>query len=327
MKFLVVGLGSMGCRRIRLLQHISKDDVIVGVDAREDRCRRAEHDFKIATEQDLMRALELHRPDCAVISTSPVSHAKLIEMCLLAGCHVFTEINLISDGYDENILLANSNNKVLFLSSTFLYRDEITYIANKISLAKESVRYSYHVGQYLPDWHPWEKVEDFFVSDKRTNGCRELLAIELPWIIKTFGRIEEYHVIKEKISSLKVDYNDSYAIMLRHADGHVGTIHVDVVSRKAVRNLELWSENLYITWDGSSDGLYDYNIENKENQKVDLYEEARHENGYADFIVENAYENELRCFIDEVNGIKSARYSFEEDKEIIKLIDDIENIC
>ena len=51
MKFLVVGLGSMGCRRIRLLQHISKDDVIVGADAREDRCRRAEHDFKIATEQ------------------------------------------------------------------------------------------------------------------------------------------------------------------------------------------------------------------------------------------------------------------------------------
>ena len=326
MKFLVVGLGSMGCRRIRLLQRISINNVVVGVDAREDRCRRAEHDFKIATEQDLMRALDLHRPDCVVISTSPVSHAKLIEMCLLAGCHVFTEINLIPDGYDENILLANSNNKVLFLSSTFLYRDEITYIANKISLAKESVRYSYHVGQYLPDWHPWEKVEDFFVGDKKTNGCRELLAIELPWIIKTFGRIEEYHVIKEKISSLKVDYNDSYAIMLRHSDGHVGTIHVDVVSRKAVRNLELWSENLYITWDGSSDGLYDYNIENKENQKVNLYEDACHENGYADFIVENAYENELRCFINEVNGINSARYSFEEDKAILQMIDDIENI-
>ena len=57
-----------------------------------------------------------------------------------------------------------------------------------------------------------------------------------------------------------------------------------------------------------------------------MYEDARHENGYADFIVENAYENELRCFIREVNGIKSARYSFEEDKEVIKLIDDIENI-
>ena len=36
MKFLVIGLGSMGCRRIRLLQRISEDNVIVGVDARED---------------------------------------------------------------------------------------------------------------------------------------------------------------------------------------------------------------------------------------------------------------------------------------------------
>ena len=35
------------------------------------------------------------------------------------------------------------------------------------------------LGQYLPDWHPWESYKSFFVSNKKTNGCRELFAIEL----------------------------------------------------------------------------------------------------------------------------------------------------
>ena len=47
MKNLVVGLGSMGKRRIRLMQDMYPEDEIVGVDGREDRRNEAKEQFKI----------------------------------------------------------------------------------------------------------------------------------------------------------------------------------------------------------------------------------------------------------------------------------------
>ena len=50
---------------------------------------------------------------------------------------MFTEINLIEDGYDENIKTAKEKGLRLFLSSTFLYRDEVAYIKKACRAAKD----------------------------------------------------------------------------------------------------------------------------------------------------------------------------------------------
>ena len=119
----------------------------------------------------------------------------------------------------------------------------------------ERLNYTYHIGQYLPDWHPWENYKDFFVVDKRTNGCREIFAIELPWLTEVFGNVKDIIVRKSKISSLNIDYDDNYMVILEHESGHKGMLAVDIVSRKAVRNLEVFGESLYLSWDGSAEGL------------------------------------------------------------------------
>ena len=41
-------------------------------------------------------------------------------------------------------------------------------------------------------------------------------------------------------------------------------------------------------------------------------------------MIENAYRNELETFINVVNGKESAEYTFEEDKQVLAMIDDIE---
>ena len=104
--------------------------------------------------------------------------------------------------------LAKEVCKTLFLSSTFFYREEIRYIRSKISNDKKW-NYSYHIGQYLPDWHPWESYKDFFLGDKRTNGCREIMAIELPWLTGTFGEVDRVNVLSDKLTGLNIDYKDN----------------------------------------------------------------------------------------------------------------------
>lgn len=325
MKIIVIGLGSMGKRRIRLLKKISAENVIIGVDSNSERAEFVKKEYDIETYGSIADALD-RNPDicCAVISTSPLSHANIIKECLERNLHVFTEINLVNDLYDENVQLAKQKDRVLFLSSTFLYRDEIKYIENEIRQTKEKMNYVYHIGQYLPDWHPWENFKDFFVGDKRTNGCREIFAIELPWLTKIFGDIVNLQVIKSKNSSLSIDYSDNYMVMLEHTNGNKGLLAVDVVSRKAVRNLEIFSENLHLFWDGSPIGLKKYDIDAKETLSVDLYENIDTIEGYSAFVVENAYQNELEAFLSEVSGEKKAQHSFEKDKVILQWIDKIE---
>ena len=324
MNIVVVGLGSMGKRRIRLLRKNYSNYKLIGVDEQTDRRASVEKEYGIETSSELEEVLKAGDIDCAFICTPPLSHSKITNTCLNNNLHVFSELNLVPDGYDENILLAKTREKVLFLSSTFLYRQEIQKIQKYVSSQPKNLNYTYHVGQYLPDWHPWENYADFFVANKLTNGCRELFAIELPWIIQTFGDIKTFTVRKSKISSLNIDYNDNYMVLLEHKSGHKGLLAVDIISRKAVRNLEVFGEDLYLSWDGSFDGLKVFNTTNNKEEAIITYEKAEQLQQYQRSIVEDAYLNEIEHFFDAIIGKRKPLYDFEKDKETLALIEEIE---
>lgn len=325
MVIIVVGLGSMGNRRLRLLRAQHPEISLAGVDMDAHRRALAEQDHGIPTYPDISQAVEKENPMAAVISTSPLSHASLIRECLTAGLHVFTELNLIPDGYVENMALAEQNGQVLFLSSTFLYRKETRYIMERVQNSGSTLSYRYHVGQYLPDWHPWESYTDYFVHDKRTNGCRELFAVELPWLEAAFGPIEDVQVIGGKCTQLNLPYRDCYMVLLRHCSGHMGSLCIDVVSRKPVRKFEVYGENMYLTWDGMPDTLREWNIESKTEQVVQLYQNVEHQQGYASFVIENAYADELEAFLMDIDQQKKPSYGFAEDLATLEIIDRIEH--
>lgn len=321
---MVIGLGSMGQRRIRLVKKYDSSMRVIGVDSSDERCKNAENKYGIDTYPDLQEAVGKENIECAFISTSPLSHAELINQCLKHSIHVFTELNLVDTGYDENIKLANDEGKVLFLSSTFLYRKEIMYLQKKVKESNKGFNYMYHVGQYLPDWHPWENYKDFFVGQKKTNGCRELFAIELPWIVEVFGKIKSIKVTGGRISSLEIGFPDHYILLLEHENGNRGSVAVDVVSRKAVRNLEVYSEDMYLTWNGTPTGLSEYDYVQKKDIDIRLYDEVDKRSEYGATIIEDAYYSEVENFFQTIKRKEQPKYSFEKDKEILKTIDHIE---
>ena len=154
MKILVIGLGSMGTRRIRLIQKTDPSVEIAGVDTQEERRKKLKADLNINSYADLKQALDDFAPTAAFICTSPISHEPIALQCLNDGINIFTEINLLNDWYGEALKTAKEKNCKMFLSSTFLYRKELQYVIKAVENKK--VNYIYHSGQYLPDWHPWE---------------------------------------------------------------------------------------------------------------------------------------------------------------------------
>lgn len=320
MKVCVIGLGSMGKRRIRLLRQLFPDVEIAGIDSNGDRMAAVAKEYGIDCYSSLGEIKA--EIDCAFVCTSPKSHGLIIKECLEKGCHVFSEINLLSDLYEENMQLAEEKKKVLFLSSTPFYKEEMRYITEQVRQNGKPCVYQYHVGQYLPDWHPWDNLKDFFVSQKSTNGCRELLAIELPWMQNAFGAIESVRVISRKTTDLQFDFPDTYLIQIEHIGGTAGNLLVDVASRQAVRRLEVLNEGLYIRWDGTPDLLYEKNIATGELEQIQTGAYI-HEKGYGDFINEYAYAKEIEEFFEVIRGGQPL-YSFEKDKETLRIIDEIE---
>lgn len=321
MKIVVIGLGSMGKRRIRLLRQIDSTVEIIGIDNRTDRMDEVREQYGIRCVESLENISDII--DCAFVCTSPQYHRDIIYECLKRNCHVFSEINLIADGYEENIQLAKENGKVLFLSSTPLYKAEMRYIDSEVKKCKKNLIYNYHAGQYLPDWHPWDDLKDFFIGKKETNGCRELFAIELPWLQETFGKIIDMQVIKRKTTALQLDFPDVYIVQLIHENGNIGNLLIDVVSRQATRHLEIISEDLFIRWEGTPDSLYQKDLENNEMKNIQVGEYI-HEKGYGSFINEYAYMEEIQEFFNVLNG-EEAQYGFEDDLITLKWIDEIEN--
>lgn len=320
----IVGLGSMGKRRIRLLQKIDAGFSLVGIDAREDRREEAQKLYGITVSEDLEKAIEEHGIQAVVVSTSPLSHGGIIKTALQKNCHVFTELNLVEDLYEENMRLAEQNGRVLFLSSTMMFREEIGFISREVGKSSLPVNYSYHVGQFLPTWHSWESYKDFFVANKRTNGCREVFAIELPWLIKAFGKIESCQVLKGRMTDLDLDYPDNFEVLVSHENGNRGTLNINVASQFAVRNLEVYGQQCYMRWGGTPDSLLQYEQESGGLKKIALYDETEQINSQNRSIIEDAYEMELREFIGAIQDGLRPRYSFEEDREVLHLIDHIE---
>lgn len=324
MKIIVIGLGSMGKRRIRILSE-RKDIELYGIDSQESRRIEVKEKYSVECYTSIDEACKVHNIEAAIVSTSPLSHASIINECLCHNLHVFTEINLVQDGYDENIAIAKEKGLVLFLSSTFLYRKETQSIIDMVHLAKCPLNYIYHVGQYLPDWHPWESYNNYFIGNPKTNGCREIMAIDLPWLVTAFGPIKNVYAVKSKNTELNISYNDNYLITLEHESGAKGIFAVDVVARKPYRHIDVYGEQLQLSWNGTADSLNVYNIEEKKDNQILFSEMSEHVDGYASFIIENPYREELNSFLKEIQDPTYVPvWNFEKDKMVLDVIDKIE---
>ncbi len=324
MKIVVIGLGSMGKRRIRLLRE-HKDIEIFGVDSQESRCAEVQERFGVKCFNGIDEICNTEDIEAALICTSPLSHANIIKECLNKRLHVFTEINLVQDGYEENIALAEKYGIVLFLSSTFLYRKETLTLIEKVHQARCPLNYIYHVGQYLPDWHPWESYNNYFISDPRTNGCREIMAIDLPWLVTCFGDIKDIKVMKSKNTDLNISYNDNYLIMLEHHSKAKGVFAVDVVARKPYRHIDIYGEKLQLSWNGTADSVKQYNIDAKEEETLVIDDASEHMDGYTSFITENPYREEIKAFLLQIEDRSFVpAWSFAKDKIVLDWIDKIE---
>lgn len=319
MKFLIVGLGSMGKRRIRNLQYLREKDII-GFDLREDRRKESEEKYEIKTFMDFKEAMR-ENPDALIISTPPDLHIEYAVIAAEKNKHFFMEAGILNERMAKLIDLCKNKSIVAAPSCTMRFHPAVKVMKKLVDDDKigRILAFTHHSGQYLPDWHPWENYRAFYVSKRETGACKEIVPFELVWITWLLGTVKKVACTKGKLSNLDVDIDDVYQLLFEFESGALGNMLVDVIARYPIRHCKILGENGLIIWDWNERcvKLFDAN----EKKWIEYPQgEGIHEKGYVPQIIEDMYIEEMDYFIKAIKGDTRYPYTLEEDKKILDIL-------
>ena len=315
---LVIGLGSMGKRRIRCLKRLGFQSTF-GYDLRKDRREEAKEKYKVGVVSNLDKGI-LDKIDALIISTPPDQHNQYIRLAIENKKPAFVEASVILEGLAELNSLAKKQHILIAPSCTVRFHPAIKDIRNIVASRQygKVTNFSYHSGQYLPDWHPWENIKDFYAGRKETGGCREIVPFELTWIVDVMGVPKKVGGLFGKTMDIGADIDDTYVISMDFGDFY-GNITVDVVSRYATRSLILnmergqilwrWDEGVVKLYDGVSQRWINY-----------YYPQGQTVEGYNKNVIEDIYVEETQSFISAIEGKGKFPNSLDDDIEVLKLL-------
>lgn len=319
-KILVIGLGSMGQRRIRCLQALGHNN-IVGFDTYEARKQGAKDKYGIKISSSAL----MDSFDAVLVCTPPDQHSEYLIEAKRKGKPCFVEASVI-ESETAKVINELGDNNLIYPSCTFLFHPLIKKLSKFIANGEygKVTNFSYHSGQYLPDWHPWESIFDFYVSKKQTGGAREIVPFELTWIIPLFGKPNFAAGAFARSGILEgCEIDDTYSFILSYPD-KTASITVDVVSRVALRELRVNFEKALFSWNWS-DGFAQLRLPDGSVNEISTGEFLAQE-GYDPNIGEQMYIDEINTFISSSNSSRNLYpNTLGKDLDVLKILTKIEN--
>jgi predicted dehydrogenase len=329
MKFLVIGLGSMGKRRVRNLQTLGHTE-IAGFDPRADRRLEAHEKYGIAVFDNFERALASHAPDALIISTSPESHMSYAFTGHEKKLPCFIEASVVDAARILELAKASEVSGVVMAPScTMRYFPGPKLVKQLLTegLIGRPINLNYHTGQYLPDWHPWEHIDDFYVSRRETGGGREIVPFELTWLDDIFGDAIPVACIKSKLTDMSADIDDLYHCLFRYPGNVLASVTVDVASRpNATRELRVLGTEGQLVMSGDEKCVRYATLKNPAWTRVDLAKGSV-ESGYIN--PEEPYIAELADFVSAAAKGKQSLFpnTLREDARILASLAQLEQLA
>jgi predicted dehydrogenase len=316
----VVGLGSMGKRRLRCLTALGETR-LVGVDPRPDRRDEVAEGLGIPTYDGLEAALEAGKVGVLCISVPPHLHLRYLREAVERRLPAFVEAGVVAGGLKEVAAAAREAGVQLVPSNTMLFHPAVRLIASLLEEGRlgRISSLTHHCGNHLSAWHPWEPLGDLYASRRETGGAREMTVFELRWIMRLMGvprRVAGMHA--QTIVLPGADIDDTYSLLLDWAPA-LGSLVVDVVARPSTRVLRITGDDGQILWDWSSHAVMLYDC------ATDRWEELPYQSGtahpgYDPRIGEQMYIDETAAFLAAIDGAQPFPHDFVRDLEVLDVL-------
>ena len=243
MKILMIGLGGIGQRHTRNLRALLGDSVeIIAYRVRRqmhvvtptmgaDESRNVEDVYSIRAFYELEEALA-EKPDIAFVCNPSSLHIPVTLACLRAGCDVFIEKPLADslDGTDELVRVAEEHKRIAMVGYQLRFHPCLLKLAETVRSGQLgnllAVRAT--IGEYLPNWHPYEDYRQMYASRADLGGGVVLSQIhEVDYLYSLFGLPSRIYALGGHWSELEIDVEDTASILMEcSVDGRPFPIHL-----------------------------------------------------------------------------------------------------
>jgi predicted dehydrogenase len=252
MKFLVIGCGSIGERHIRNLQSLSAGEILVH-DIDSERLALIGEKYRVRTYVNFDQALKQHI-DAFIVCVPPSLHIPFALSGAEHGAHLFIEkpLSHTLDGVDSLLNQTRAKCLVVFIGYNLRFHPGLRLVKQFLDEDRigKVISATVDVGQYLPDWHPWQDYRQMYTAKKETGGGIILDGShELDYIRWLLGEVKEVFCFAGKLSSLEVETEDTAEIILKFENGAMAGVHLDFVQRAYSRSCKLIGERGTIVWD------------------------------------------------------------------------------
>jgi hypothetical protein len=366
MKFLIIGAGSMGTRRVRTLLSLGYSPLDITIyDNDTKKAEDAAKKYDIWW-YDVMPNLILNKFDAVIISVPPLLKQKYISMCNDAETPCFAEADVTE--YSGNYAA----------SATMRFHPAIQKIKELLysgTLGKVYT-FTHHCGNHIEDWHPGANKKTYYAMTKEAGGCKEIFPFELSWLSYLFGTpIDAYGMIDKKLDDPDISADDVYCAAVKFASGEEcidkimfkkNALSPDEL-QKMVEELEQGKSVVEIpckasevSWTtkqpsitgtvlidivsrpairelriaGSKANLIwnwdtDYIEIEQSNDEISMifYPKGKAAEGYNENIPEFMYEQEMQNFIAAIQGKEQYLYPREDEKACISMLNELEVSC
>lgn len=250
MKIVLIGLGSIGRRHLRNLLHLGYRQLSVvsrsGVLPEEFSFLKA-----YSTLQD---ALSSSSFDAAIVCTPTSFHFSSVKVLLEAqipNIYIEKPVSHSLDGMDDLLALAAAYDNNIIVGYDLHFDSGIGKIKQLLAegVIGKVVSVNAQVGQYLPDWRPHEDYSRGMSARKETGGGVMLdLVHEFDYLLWLMGPAKTIACNYANSGALQIQTEDVCDVLLRFENGVSGTIHLDYLQQKLVRNCMITGFNGTIFW-------------------------------------------------------------------------------
>lgn len=288
-RILIVGLGSIGKRHLRLARGLLPNTDIRVLRSRAGSAVPATANGGFFSIDDAIA----FAPQIAVIASPAPFHIATAQALAEVGVHLLIEKPLSAslDGVAQLLKTCHQRGTVLltgynlrFLPSLQRFRD---LLGERVIGRVLSVRCE--IGQYLPSWRPDSDYRQG-VSARRELGGGALLELshELDYLRWIFGEVEWVKATLSRQSSLELDVEDTAHLTLGFvpaADGHqlIGAVNLDFIRHDTTRLCTAIGENGSLRWDGLTSQVMAYMVGEKEWRELFRHQHQRDDSYLAEW--------------------------------------------
>ena len=249
MRFLVVGVGSIGTRHIATLKDLGHYVAVYDKDRTKMDKVVAEYGVEVLDFE--AKHLQM---DGWLVCTPPELHVGFAMKALERNCHVFIEkpisnaMSTPEGTVDEMLALADK--KGLTVMTGYQLRFSPGLMKLKDMIDKQQFGPLYHIyaeqGQYLPEWHPWENYLEGYTT---YTGIILDSSHEIDYCMLLAGsKVVEVKSMINSANPLNVQAESMADILLRFENGVTANIHVDMLQREWTRKCKLIMERREMEW-------------------------------------------------------------------------------